>query len=33
MFEETVNGTLEEVIKHFETGTIKGEFVIIVGGK
>lgn len=33
MFEETVNGTLEEVTKHFETGTIKGEFVIVVEGK
>ncbi len=33
LYEETVNGTLEEIIKHFETGTIKGEFVIIVKGK
>ncbi len=33
LYEETVNGTLEEVINHFETGTIKGEFVIIIKGK
>jgi len=33
LFEETVNGSLTEVIAHFETGTIKGEFVIIVKGK
>ena len=31
-FEETVNGTLEEVIKHFENHTVKGEFVIILEG-
>ena len=33
LYEETVNGTLEKVIKHFETGTIKGEFVIIIKGR
>lgn len=33
LFEETVNGTLEEVISHFVEGTIKGEFVIILKGK
>jgi len=33
LYEETVNGTLEEAIKHFETGTIKGEFVIIIKGR
>ena len=33
LYEETVNGTLEEVINHFENGTIKGEFVIILKGK
>ncbi len=33
LFEETVNGTLEEVIAHFENGTIKGEFVLIIKGK
>lgn len=31
-FEETVNGTLEEVIKHFELSTVKGEFVVILEG-
>jgi 16S rRNA (cytidine1402-2'-O)-methyltransferase len=33
VFEETVNGTVAEVITHFETGTLKGEFVIVVAGK
>lgn len=33
MFEETVNGSVKEVIAHFEHGTIKGEFVIIINGK
>ncbi len=33
LFEETVNGSLTEVLTHFETGTIKGEFVIIIKGK
>ena len=33
MFEETVNGSVKEVITHFEHGTIKGEFVIIINGK
>lgn len=33
LFEETVNGTIKEVIDYFETGTIKGEFVIIIKGK
>lgn len=33
LYEETVNGSLDEVIAHFETGTIKGEFVIVVEGK
>lgn len=32
-FEETVTGSIEEVIKHFESGTIKGEFVIVMGGE
>lgn len=31
-FEETVNGSLEEILNHFKTGTIKGEFVIVVEG-
>lgn len=33
MFEETVNGTTEEVLKHFEAKEIKGEIVIVVAGK
>jgi 16S rRNA (cytidine1402-2'-O)-methyltransferase len=32
LYEETVNGSLSEVLRHFENGTIKGEFVIIVRG-
>jgi 16S rRNA (cytidine1402-2'-O)-methyltransferase len=33
MFEETINGTLEEVINHFSAKEPKGEFVIILAGK
>lgn len=33
MYEETVRGTLEEVIQHFTQKPPKGEFVIVVGGK
>ncbi len=33
MFEQTVNGTLEEVILYFSTHPIKGEFVLVVEGK
>lgn len=33
MFEETVRGTLPEIKLHFETHTLKGEFVICVDGK
>ncbi|MBV6641881.1 MAG: 16S rRNA (cytidine(1402)-2'-O)-methyltransferase [Cyclobacteriaceae bacterium] len=32
-FEETVTGTFEEVIDHFKNGTVKGEFVIVIGAK
>lgn len=32
MFEETVRGTLTEVIAHFETHAPKGEFVLVIGG-
>lgn len=32
MFEETVRGTLLEIKTHFETNTLKGEFVICVAG-
>ncbi|MFM6976379.1 MAG: 16S rRNA (cytidine(1402)-2'-O)-methyltransferase, partial [Sphingobacteriaceae bacterium] len=33
LFEETVRGTLAEVKDHFETHTLKGEFVICLAGK
>ncbi len=32
VFEETVRGTLREVFTHFETGIVKGEFVICLHG-
>jgi 16S rRNA (cytidine1402-2'-O)-methyltransferase len=32
IYEETVNGTLEEISSHFKTGIVKGEFVIVVAG-
>ncbi|WP_162054143.1 16S rRNA (cytidine(1402)-2'-O)-methyltransferase [Pontibacter pamirensis] len=32
MFEETINGTLDELIQVFTTKAIKGEFVIVVSG-
>ena len=32
-FEETVNGTVEELIVHFTLNEIKGEIVIVVDGK
>ncbi len=33
IFEETVNGTLPEILEYYLKHTIKGEFVIIVAGK
>lgn len=33
MFEETVNGSLQEILEHYTNGTIKGEFVIVIAGK
>jgi 16S rRNA (cytidine1402-2'-O)-methyltransferase len=33
MFEETVNGTIVEIINHFSAKEIKGEIVIVVEGK
>jgi 16S rRNA (cytidine1402-2'-O)-methyltransferase len=33
MFEETVNGTLGEVVHHFRQKEPKGEIVIVVHGK
>lgn len=32
MFEENVRGTLDEVIHHFESKTVKGEIVIVIQG-
>ena len=33
MYEETVRGTISEVLEYFTTKPPKGEFVIVVGGK
>jgi 16S rRNA (cytidine1402-2'-O)-methyltransferase len=33
MFEETVNGTIEEILIHFQSKEVKGEIVIVVAGK
>ena len=33
MFEETVNGTLSEIVNHFKIKEVKGEIVIVVHGK
>jgi len=33
LFEETVNGTLEEVVNHFKLKEVKGEIVIVIQGK
>jgi 16S rRNA (cytidine1402-2'-O)-methyltransferase len=33
VYEEVVRGTLQEVMSHFSQGTVKGEIVIIVGGR
>ena len=32
-FEETVRGTIPEVLSHFEEKGVKGEFVIVLAGK
>jgi 16S rRNA (cytidine1402-2'-O)-methyltransferase len=32
VFEETIRGTLREVLTHFENGVVKGEFVICLHG-
>jgi 16S rRNA (cytidine1402-2'-O)-methyltransferase len=32
-FEENARGSLQEVHDHFNTKTVKGEIVIVVGGK
>ena len=33
MYEETIRGTAEEVLLHFEHNIAKGEIVVVVGGK
>ncbi|HBK82474.1 MAG TPA: 16S rRNA (cytidine(1402)-2'-O)-methyltransferase [Flavobacterium sp.] len=33
LHEETIRGTAEEVLKHFETKLPKGEIVVVIGGK
>ncbi len=33
MFEETVNGSLEEIVNHFKDKEVKGEIVIVVAGQ
>jgi 16S rRNA (cytidine1402-2'-O)-methyltransferase len=33
LFEETVNGTLEEILEYYQKHTLKGEFVIVIAGK
>jgi 16S rRNA (cytidine1402-2'-O)-methyltransferase len=33
LYEETIRGTLKDLLSHFETKTPKGEFVIVVAGK
>ena len=33
LYEENVRGTLAELIAHFSSKTVKGEIVIVVGGK
>ncbi len=33
MFEETINGSVQEVLEHFEDKEIRGEIVIVVDGK
>ena len=32
IYEQTINGTLEDVLKSLKDGIVKGEFVIVVGG-
>ena len=33
MYEETVTGTTQELLAHFEKGNVKGEIVIVIEGK
>jgi 16S rRNA (cytidine1402-2'-O)-methyltransferase len=33
LHEETIRGSAEDVLKHFEAKPAKGEIVVVVGGK
>lgn len=33
IFEETINGSLEEILIHFQTKDVKGEIVVVIAGK
>jgi 16S rRNA (cytidine1402-2'-O)-methyltransferase len=33
IFEETVNGTLDQVLVHFQAKEVKGEIVVVIAGK
>ena len=33
LFEETINGSIEEMLQHFTTHPVKGEIVIVMEGK
>ena len=33
IYEETINGTLLEILEYYKTHTLKGEFVIVIAGK
>jgi 16S rRNA (cytidine1402-2'-O)-methyltransferase len=33
IFEETVNGSIEEILAHFQAKEVKGEIVVVVAGK
>jgi 16S rRNA (cytidine1402-2'-O)-methyltransferase len=33
IFEETVNGTIDDVVRHFEEKEVRGEIVIVIEGK
>jgi 16S rRNA (cytidine1402-2'-O)-methyltransferase len=33
IFEETVNGSIEEILAHFQSKEVKGEIVVVVAGK
>ena len=33
LYEETINGTISEIIDHFGEGKVKGEIVVVIAGK